>query len=260
MVKIEGRAIKIPSFSYPGGKHYQRRWLASFFPADIPGRFADVFAGRGNVFFHAASTLTARSWQVNDLRTWKFFDLIRRSTEADIRSLVGDTYPGSEEYAECVKDYDADRSILLEPLITFSGGGWGQGYRHGPKAPTVEGYVSRLLVARRILQELDVEVTGVDYMEVLGKLGDSDFAYLDPPYMGCDVRSYYSGDVRHEEMAMALRGASYGWSLSEYDRPLYRDILGPPVDMREYALKVSGKIVAAEQRVECIWTSKGAEQ
>ncbi len=60
------------SLRYPGGKARLSRTFVPYFP-QIGGTFCDVFAGRGNVFFAAASTLQYGSWWINDIRTIPWF-------------------------------------------------------------------------------------------------------------------------------------------------------------------------------------------
>jgi site-specific DNA-adenine methylase len=113
-----------------------------------------------------------------------------------------------------------------------------------------------LIEAAGVLRALDVRITGLDYRAVFEELGSNDFAYVDPPYFGCDVRAYKAAGVNHQEVAGLLRFAPFGWLLSEYSQPIY-ECLGDPISRREYTLKCSGKLVAAESRSECLWAGRG---
>jgi hypothetical protein len=82
----------------------------------------EPFAGRGNVFWAAASSqLGFQQWALNDIRTAPFFETVRD---------IGDTVEVPEK--SCV-EYSRQReafrrgdpkAILLEPYFTFSGDGY----------------------------------------------------------------------------------------------------------------------------------------
>lgn len=244
---------KPPSFSYPGGKHYQRKWITQHFPALVTGRYVEPFAGRANVFWLASAALPCPSgWWLNDTKTADFFRALSRLTESEIIGMIGSTYPTREDYAH-LSHNPSDRALLCEPWITFSGGGWGQGYRSGPKAPTCHGHADRLLRASRILQETQTVVTSLDYRDVLDSLGPDDFAYIDPPYYNCDVRSYHGGSVDYPGLVQQLRGAKFRWVLSEYEQSFYNDNLGVPVSRKTEVLRVSGRLVSSEERTEVLY-------
>lgn len=244
----------IPSFAYPGGKHYQRRWLMGYVPATVSGTYVEPFAGRGNVYWLAARTISASGWWLNDLATAPFFRLLKASTDSELSALVGDEYPPKEHYETLKRTPSEPRAIVMEPCITFSGGGWGQGYR-GSKAPTIVGYKSRLIEAAKTLRETDAKITAVDYAEVLSELGAGDFAFVDPPYIGCDVRSYKASAINHKELAASLAGAKYDWVLTEYENEVYTSVLGPPVGTKSEKLKVTGSADFRAMRTECVWVS-----
>jgi site-specific DNA-adenine methylase len=246
--------LRIPSFSYPGGKHYQRRWIVSRFPRSIPGRYVEPFAGRANVFWFAQSVCEATGgYWLNDAFTAGFLTALADMGDDEIREAVGGEYPAVETYKAMSRDRESVRANLLEPLITFSGGGWGQGYRSGPKAPTIDGYLDRLIAASRILRARRGWITATDYRDVLRHCRRGDFVYVDPPYKGCDVRAYKSRTVDHTGLAETLSGSEFSWVLSEYDDPIYREILGDPTASATTTLKVSGNLVCKEERTECLW-------
>jgi site-specific DNA-adenine methylase len=90
---------------------------------------------------------------------------------------------------------------------------------------------------------------------VVSELGEEDFAYFDPPYLGAKVHSYGTGDINHLELVEELQNAEYRWILSEYPHDLYLDAFGPPFWSKNVQLcstnfrQDGGK----ERRVECLW-------
>lgn len=60
--------MKTPSFRYMGGKARLASWLIGHFPK-AGGRYVELFAGRGNVFFKARQSLDFKEWTLNDLDT-----------------------------------------------------------------------------------------------------------------------------------------------------------------------------------------------
>jgi site-specific DNA-adenine methylase len=69
-------SISIP---YPGGKSRLARTIVSFLP--VRGRtFVEPFAGKGNVFWTAASQgLKFREWWLNDIATSRFFKAVKQA-------------------------------------------------------------------------------------------------------------------------------------------------------------------------------------
>jgi len=86
-------------------------------------------------------------------------------------------------------------------------------------------------------------------------LGDDDFAYFDPPYLGATVHGYRGDDIDHRELVEELKNAKYRWMLSEYLHPLYVEAFGQPFWTRDVQLcstnfRYDG---GAGRRVECLW-------
>ena len=98
--------------AYPGGKVRLAQTIVSFLPKQ--GRtYCEPFAGRGSIFFAAASRLHFERWWLNDIATSGFFEAIMR---------IGDTVDvpprAEEEYYhqwELARRGD-ERAIILEPL------------------------------------------------------------------------------------------------------------------------------------------------
>src|ERR1039458_438616 len=204
-----------PVFAYPGGKARLSRTFVPYF-LQTGGTFCDVFSGRGNVFFAAASTLQYGSWWINDIRTIPWFTNMLMC--GDTVEVVERTRANYERLSAAPESTEA---ILNEPRMTYSGGGWAAGFGSDVNIVGRDTYRKRLIAGQRLPAERGARFTDWDYKRVLQELGPHDFAYLDPPYRNAHVRPYSATDLNHREMVDILAGGQPGCGLSEYPDPLY---------------------------------------
>lgn len=240
------RVSSTPSFSFPGGKSRLRGTFMAYFP-QTGGTFCDVFAGRGNVFFAAASTLQYSNWWINDLRTIPFFSaMFMFGNTVEVVERTRDNYERLSAAPESVE------AILNETRMTYSGGGWDAGFGSDKNIVSPDTYRKRLIEGQRLLAQCGTRFTNWDYKRVLQELGPDDFAFLDPPYRNASVHPYSATDVNHEEMVGILLSAKFRWALSEYPDPLYIEAFGPPAwqQERSCAMSVNRR---TERRMECLW-------
>ena len=241
-----------PAISYPGGKARLARTLVSLMPRQ--GRsYVEPFAGRGNVFWAAASSqLGFQQWALNDIRTVPFFEAVR-----DIGDSVEVPEKSCEEYGrqrEAFRRGDP-KAILLEPYFTFSGDGYGRGLQ-GKNGPTVAGYTRTVRACHRLLHTTKAIITGCDWTEFdWSSLTHDDFVFIDPPYLGGDVRSYKENDLNHEDLVRLLKAAKFKWMLTEYAHELYFRELGQPFFIKDMQLNAPNFRVTRgkERRLECVW-------
>ena len=243
-----------PTIPYPGGKGRLAPILVSLMPPK--GRlYLEPFAGRGNVFWAACSSrLGFQKWALNDIRTARFFEALR---------TIGGTFEvparSREEYFHQWKMFRQcdPQTILLEPYLTFDGGGYGRGGFGGKKSASALGYTETIRACHRLMFSTGVEVTSLDWTELdWSWLGREDFVYLDPPYLGGDVRAYKQGDVNHGDLLRLLKEARFRWLLSGFGHELYIRELGQPFHAEEVQLAVTNPRIAGKgegRRVECVW-------
>jgi site-specific DNA-adenine methylase len=241
----------IPGFAYPGAKVRLRKTIVSFMPTTC-ATYAEPFAGRGNVFWLAASTLPYSNWWVNDTRTAPFFQsLISIGSTLDVPAHTREEF----ERQKSASKQDDPAAILLEPYLTYNGGGYAAGYRQAEGSPTQARYERTVRQAHQILIRTKPQITADDWKVVVSHLGENDFAYFDPPYIRAQVHSYRPCDINHLELVDELKSAKYRWILSEYPNDLYLDAFGPPFWTKDVQLCSTnfrddgGK----ERRVECLW-------
>lgn len=248
----------VPSFWYPGGKSRIREWLVSRMPLS-GGKYVEPFAGRGSVFWLAVHMLDFREWWLNDPWTARWFEAIQRVDLQSIPSHLTRKF-ALHMYKEAMKNRDHnDLAVAIEGKVMFGGGPGKSISGHWKIQPSMSGLIGRLKVARSILKQIQVRVTGKDWRECgLEKLGGSDFVYLDPPYLGCTPGIYMAGELDHGELLRYLREAPFLWMLSGYMSPLYTRLLGEPYAARNknvfLGLHSAGN-PTHRKRLECIWTN-----
>ena len=245
--------MRFPTIPYPGGKGRLAPTLVSFMPPQ--GRlYLEPFVGRGNVFWAVASSqLCFQQWALNDIRTAPFFQAVRsigNTVEIPVRSR--------EEYYrqwEAFKQGDP-KAILLEPYLTFGGGGYGSAGPGGKKSANAVGYTKTMRACHSLMEATNVQVTPLDWTRLdWSALNADDFVFFDPPYIGADVRSYKS-NLDYAELAHHLKTAKFRWMLTEYRHDLYLRQLGEPFFTKDtqliaadHRLENRGK----ERRLECVW-------
>ena len=245
--------MRLPAIAYPGGKARLAKNIVAVLPP-TGGIFVDLFAGRGNVYFAAvASGLQYREWWINDIQTAPFFEAIK-----NIGGTLTVPPRSREEYYRQWELFKQDdpTAIVLEPFLTFSGGGYGSGGPGGKKGASAESYQKTLRECHRLLTTTVTRITALDWKVVsLEQLSPEDTVYLDPPYYNADVRSY-GNDFDHVGMVKALKDAKFRWLLSEYRQEFYMSAFGEPFFIKDvqlvgtdYSLANGGK----ERRIECMW-------
>lgn len=240
---------KGPTIPYPGAKARMAPMLVSLMPTS--GRtYMEPFVGRGNMFWTAALNLDFKQWHINDNATAPFFLAVQdRGHVIDVPERTRVAYDqqkvGYLEGDPC--------AILLEPYLTFNGGGYkraGYGSSHGS---TASGYESTLRRCHSIMHMTRAKVTAFDWHRLrLDRLCHDDFVFLDPPYFGADVRAY-TNDFDFDGLVTVLRRARFRWMLTEYRQPFYVRAFGEPVFQKTVQLACDG--IGTRQRVECVWTN-----
>ncbi|PYV65143.1 MAG: hypothetical protein DMG97_33055, partial [Acidobacteria bacterium] len=66
---------RLPRIGYPGGKSGLAKPITRFMPP-FGRRYVEPFAGRGNIFWAAATYLNYEEWWINDLQTAPFFEAL----------------------------------------------------------------------------------------------------------------------------------------------------------------------------------------
>lgn len=148
-------------------------------------------------------------------------------------------------------------AILLEPYLTFSGGGYGSGWRRNNGA-SVAGYTRTLRACHGLLHATNASITSCDWAGFdWSSLTHDDFVFFDPPYIDANVRSYKKNDINHEDLVRLLKTANFKWMLTEYRHELYLRELGQPFFTKDVQLNTVNFHVTGgqERRQECVWAN-----
>jgi site-specific DNA-methyltransferase (adenine-specific) len=247
-------SITIP---YPGGKGRLAGTIVSFLP-DRGRTFVEPFVGKGNIFWAAASRgLKYRDWWLNDIATSRFFHAIKHAGhKLKVPTRSRTEY---ERQREASKSGDL-AAILLEPYLSFSGGGYyaagckgGDGRSKKYGGVSAEGYENTIHLCHELMRKTQPRVTSQDWHKMgLESLTEEDVVFLDPPYPDSNVRSYTEDTVDYDALVDTLIRAKFRWMLCGYLHPLLCR-LGEPFWAKDVKLLcVRGE---EEGRTECLWSN-----
>lgn len=150
---------------------------------------------QGNIFWAAVSQgLEYRDWWLNDPATFRFFRAIRKIGHRLNVPTRSRTEFERQREAYVSGDLTA---VLLEPYLSFSGGGYfsagckggdGRSKKYGVSAA---GYEDAIRQCHQIMQKTQPRLTSLDWRKMgLESLTEEDVVFLDPPYPNSNVRSY----------------------------------------------------------------------
>lgn len=252
-----------PTIAYPGGKGRLAQEIVAFLPKH--GRtYVEPFVGRGNIYWSAVSAgLKYEKWWLNDIATIPFFHAIK-----EIGHVIEVPEHNREEYdrqREASKRGDP-MAVLLEPLLTFGGGGYRCSgfrgtHRGGVSSPA---YQRTLRECNRIMHKTRPRLSSLDWREMkLKDLGPEDTVLIDAPYPSTDVRSFSDATVDYVELVDTLLSARFRWLVCGYVHPaLHR--LGDPFWAKEvrflYFTDREERKFGEERRIECLWRNYSGDQ
>ncbi len=235
---------------YPGGKGHLAKTIVSFLPKH-GDTYVEPFAGRANVFWAAATHLNFKRWWLNDLRTVPFFRALQ-SMGATVH-VPPRTRREYQRQWEAFKQGD-EMATLLEPYLTFGGGGYGHGGFGGKRTASQSSYQRILRECHRIMKVISPRITSIDWSQMgLEQLTPDDVVVLDPPYKNADVRAYKANDIDHDKLLSVLKKAKFRWILCGYRHRDYVLKLGEPFFTEDVQLRSANCRTHRELRVECLW-------
>ena len=215
-VKKQPRSQKSNSpFRYPGGKFYARRLILDAIP--VHDRYCEPFAGGASIFFAKEK---CRNSILNDM-DWEVINTlhhIRDNVEGLILLLNG--IPATKELHGFYKNEYAPKTDLEKAFRWFylnrtSYSGimraencyWGFGDKYSMRP---ENWPPHLRTVSDKLQ--GVELTALDFENVIDRLPDDYFVFADPPYYGADQQKFYNHVFSlqdHERLAACLERNSH---------------------------------------------------
>lgn len=229
---------------YPGGKQKAIDQIAHLFPKSA-AEYREPLVGGGSVFFHAKSTKFANSYWINDkfselfafwraVQNERTCDRLMRDLEELRTNFGNDSEKIKKYFLQAREEKTADRYraaflFFFFNRVTFSGTTRAGGFSSAASLRRfTASSIQRLAPLPRALAE--VEITNLDFEDVIRKPGDDVFIFLDPPYFKAS-RLYGRGGILHEfdheRMANVLKENSQHKFLITYDdcaeiRKLYR--------------------------------------
>jgi site-specific DNA-adenine methylase len=238
---------EIPIVPYPGGKGRWSNEIESFVPK-YGHRYYEPFAGRLNIFLAVALSNPKRfhSWHLNDTKQAPFYKAIRNyGHKVRIPTNL------REAYYTCQKNKLSNRSLLLEPLVSRDGGGYGSGGPAGEHTVNPSRYRESLRAGYRLMRQTKPIITDVDWKELrLENCTSDDFVVFDPPYFKADVRAYSSKGFDYIGLVDLLSRARFKWLLMEYEQDFYVRAFGKPFFKKVVSL---GSALKPGRKVECMW-------
>ena len=180
-----------PTIAYPGGKARLAKKIVSFLPKQ--GRtYVEPFCGKGNIFWAAACAgLQYDRFWLNDHATIPFFSAIKQVGSAI--EVPQCTRQENDQQRHAYSSGDST-AILLEPFLTFGGGGFFfSGFRGENKRGGVSSlaYQNMLRKCSLIMNRTSPRLSSLDWRQMrLDELGPQDTVVLDPPYPSTNAYSY----------------------------------------------------------------------
>lgn len=213
--------MKIPTFSYMGGKARLRKKLLLHFPK-IGNRYIEPFCGVGNMFFLTKTELNYKYWVLND----KYSKFLQSLKVADFNKLPEMI---NKEIFNQLKELKSPISYVMEPKITFGGKGYASGFSgtqetNGSHVIYNKERYKKLLELAKTFLDSTVYLFNFDYLNLIAALDlqEDDFLYIDPPYYG--TKASYP-NINHAELAAALNNINAKWALSGYANQIYEERL-----------------------------------
>ncbi|UKO98037.1 DNA adenine methylase [Nostoc sp. UHCC 0870] len=225
---------------YPGGKSKAINQIVEYLPESF-AEFREPFIGGGSVFIYLKQKFPHLKFWINDLNQELF--LFWKIAQSDISRLVAEVHQIKAKYRDgklLFKELtsvdvnslsDLERAVRFFVLnrITFSGtvesGGFSQEAFH--KRFTYSS-IERLEKLASILTP-DIQITNLDYSEVINADGKNIFLFLDPPYFSATKSKLYGrdGDLHtsfdHHRFAEILQKSHHQWLITYDDSPRIRD-------------------------------------
>ncbi|AUT03422.1 modification methylase [Nostoc sp. CENA543] len=227
---------------YPGGKSKAINQIVEYLPESFT-EFREPFIGGGSVFIYLKQKFPHLKFWINDLNQELF--LFWKIAQSELVQLVKEIQQIKDKYTDGkllfteltnvdVKSLsDLERAVRFFVLnrITFSGtvesGGFSQEAFH--KRFTYSS-IERLEKLETILDG-DIQITNLDYSELVKAKGDNVFLFLDPPYFSATKSKLYGkdGDLHtsfdHQRFAEILKQCHHQWLITYDDSPQIRENL-----------------------------------
>ncbi|MEB3180012.1 MAG: DNA adenine methylase [Nostocaceae cyanobacterium] len=217
---------------YPGGKQKAINQIINYLPTTF-SEYREPFVGGGSLFIYLKQKYPKLKFWINDLNPelflfWKYSKLYLDDLLTEIRKIKNHHNDGRQlfeifTFTETSKLSELERAVRFFVLnrITFSGtiesGGYSEQSFH---KRFTESSIERLANLNNIFS--NVQITNLDYSEVIHQSGDDVFIFLDPPYFKATKSRLYGkrGELHtsfdHERFAAEMKRCPHQWLIT-YD-------------------------------------------
>lgn len=229
--------IKSP-LRYPGGKSKAISQIIQYLPPKF-FEYREALVGGGSLFVYLSQKNPELQIWINDLNSevstfWEYAQSELPALIEEVKFLKSKYKNGRqlfEDLRNCQVEPESvfDRAVRFFILnrITFSGtvesGGYSDQAFH---RRFTDSSIERLAELEEILD--NIEITNLDYSEVLLRSGNNVFIYLDPPYLSATKSKLYgiNGDLHaafdHDRFARLLKACPHNWLITYDDSPQIR--------------------------------------
>ena len=234
---IPAMTIKSP-LRYPGGKSRAIPQIRKRIPESFR-QFREPFVGGGSVFLFIRQKYPNVKVWINDLNYdlycfWKTAQTDMHSLARAIAKIKEVSNHGQKLFDELRENVHADTSdfdravrFFVLNRITFSGTVDSGGYSEAAfRTRFTHSSIKRLLDLQPLLE--NVNITHLDYKQVIHESGEDVFIFLDPPYLAATKSRLYgkNGSLHtafdHMEFAEEMKRCSHQWLITYDDSPEIR--------------------------------------
>lgn len=231
---------------YPGGKS---KALKSILPIILDNKFSEFrepFVGGGSVFIAVKQKVQRGvQFRINDLNpdVYCFWNVLKESGFSfadEIARIKAEERDGKVLFSRLraqdprsLSDFDRAVRFFILNRISFSGGIDTSGYsQEAFEKRLTDPIIEKLPLLSNLL--CDVEISSVDYSEMLAENGKRTFIYLDPPYFNSGKSKLYGKKgllhttFDHAKFARTMKICtqkySYQWLITYDDTPEIRQL------------------------------------
>lgn len=221
--------IKSP-LRYPGGKSRAVERIVSLIP-DF-AEFREPFVGGGSVFLYLKQIYPHRHFWINDL----YFELYQfwNYAQKDLPGLVQQVNHWKQEFkqgkelhqflVENISNFEGVKkasAFFIFNRITFSGTTQAGGFSEQAfQKRFTETSINRLMLLNQVLN--NIQITNLDYQQIVESDGEKVFIFLDPPYFSAKKSALYGKNGKlhkafdHERFAEVMKNCRHPWLIT-YD-------------------------------------------
>lgn len=224
---------------YPGGKSKAISTILHYLPVHFC-EYREAFVGGGSLFVHLRQVMPDLRIWINDLNPelYRFWQSVQSNLDSlidEVTDLKNSNLDGRMLFERLTQLEPSTLSNLERAVrffvlnrITFSGTIESGGYSEESfRKRFTDSSIARLRTLESILS--DLEITCLDYSEVLLRQGKDVFIFLDPPYFSATKSKLYGrkGNLHtsfdHDRFARLMKDCSHQWLITYDDCPEIRN-------------------------------------